>query len=307
MRRLLIVGFGDIGSRMISLLRGRYRVFALARSAERAAQMRALGVIPVHGDLDQPETLRRLYGLAQDLLHFAPPPTVGADDPRTANLLCALTGRGTLPQRFARQWAIPSRVIYLSTSGVYGDRAGAIVRETDTVSPDTERAHRRVAAERRLRAFGQHFGARVSVLRVPGIYAHDRLPLERLRRGTPSLLPQEDSYTNHVHADDLARVVLMALHRGSAGRVYHATDGQWMKAGDYFDAVADAFALPRPERVTRAAASERIPANALSFLRESRRLDNRRVTRELGMRFRYPTVAATLARARAGAGGARRD
>lgn len=288
MRRLLIVGFGDIASRMIPLLRGRFRLYGLARSAERAARMRALGVTPVAGDLDQPASLRRLRGLAQDVLHFAPPPADGSGDPRTGNLLRALAGRGTLPQRF----------VYLSTSGVYGDRAGALVRESDVLAPDTARAHRRVAAEHSLRRFGRRSGTRVCVLRVPGIYAHDRLPLDRLRRGTPSLRPEDDSYTNHVHADDLARVVLLALQRGRAGRVYHASDGQWLKAGDYFDAVADAFGLPRPQRVDRAQAAARIPANALSFLRESRRLDNRRVTRELGMRFRYPTVAATLARAR---------
>lgn len=289
MRRLLIVGFGDIGSRMIPLLRGRYRLYGLARSAARAAQMRALGVTPVTGDLDQPASLRRLRGLAQDLLHFAPPPASGSDDARTGNLLRALAGRGTLPQRF----------VYLSTSGVYGDRGGAIVRESDAPTPDTPRARRRVAAERRLRRFGRATDTRVSLLRVPGIYAHDRLPLERLRSGTPSLCAEDDSYTNHVHADDLARLVLLTLHRGRAGRVYHAADGQWVKAGDYFDAVADAFGLPRPPRVSIAEAAVRIPANALSFLRESRRLDNRRATGELGMRFRYPTVAATLARAQA--------
>lgn len=287
---------------MIPLLRGRYRVFGLARSPESAARMRALGVIPIQGDLDRPDSLRRLGALSQDLLHFAPPPASGEDDPRTANLLRALAGRGTLPQRFRRARRatrppmLPRRLVYLSTSGVYGDRQGALVRETDAVDPDTGRAQRRVAAERRLRAYGRASGARVPVLRVPGIYAHDRLPLERLRRGTPSLRREDDSYTNHVHADDLARLVLLALHRGRAGRIYHAADGQWMKAGDYFDAVADAFQLPRPERVSRDEAAARIPANALSFLSESRRLDNRRIIRELGMRFRYPTVADTLAR-----------
>lgn len=292
MRRILIVGFGDIGFRMVPLLRGRYRLFALARSHERAVQMRALGVTPISGDLDQMDSLRRLGGVAQDVLHFAPPSTLSSDDPRTANLLRALAGRGTLPQR----------LVYLSTSGVYGDRHGAIVQESDPVAPETERARRRVAAEHRLRSFGQQFDTRVCVLRVPGIYAHDRLPVERLRRGTPSLVQHQDSYTNHVHADDLARLVLLTLNRGRAGRVYHATDGQWLKAGDYFDAVADAFGLARPERIDRDQAAARIPANALSFLMESRRLDNRRATGELRMRFDYPTVAHTLARARGGQG-----
>lgn len=285
MRRLLIVGFGDIGSRMVPLLRGRFRLYALARSDERAAQLRAVGVTPIRGDLDHPESLRRLGGLAQDVLQLAPPPNSGRNDPRTANLMRALAGRRTLPQR----------VVYLSTSGVYGDRRGAVVYESDPVAPNTDRAHRRVDAERRLRRWGRRSNVRVSVLRVPGIYAHDRLPVERLKRGTPSIREEEDSYTNHVHAEDLARLVLLALNRGHAGRVYHASDGAWVKAGDYFDVVADALRLPRPPRVTMQQARATIPANALSFLQESRRLSNRRVRDELKMVFRYPDVAAALA------------
>ena len=285
MRRLLIVGFGDMGSRMLPLLRGRFRLYALARSAQRAAQMRAVGVTPVLGDLDHPESLRRLAGLAQDILHFAPPPGTGAQDPRTVNLIRALARRRTLPQRF----------IYLSTSGVYGDRHGQVVNEWDRVAPTTERAQRRAHAESQLRHWGKRSKVRVSVLRVPGIYAHDRLPVERLKRGTPSIHAAEDSYTNHVHAGDLARLVLAALSRGQPGRVYHASDGAWIKAGDYFDAVADALELSRPWRISMQQAQETIPANALSFLQESRRLNNRRAAFELKMVFRYPNVAATLA------------
>jgi nucleoside-diphosphate-sugar epimerase len=274
-----------MGSRILPLLRGRFRLYGLARSAERAAQMRAAGVTPVLGDLDQPESLRRLGGIAQDILHFAPPPGKGTEDPRTAHLIRALARRRTLPQRF----------IYLSTSGVYGDRHGEVVNEWDRLAPNTERAHRRVHAEAQLREWNKRSKVRVSVLRVPGIYAHDRLPVERLKRGTPSIRAEEDSYTNHVHAWDLARLVLLALNRGQGGRVYHASDGGWMKAGDYFDAVAGALGFPRPPRVSMGQARETIPAMALSFLQESRRLSNRRVVKELKMVFRYPNVAATLA------------
>lgn len=284
MRRLLIVGFGDIASRMVPLLRGRYRLFALARSTPRAAQMRAMGVTPVVGDLDHPASLYRLGGLSHDVLHLAPPPATGTVDTRTTHLLRALAGRGTLPQR----------LVYLSTSGVYGDRAGAVVRESDPLNAQTERGRLRVDAERQLRRWGRALRSRVCILRVPGIYGHDRLPLDRLRRGTPSLVAEEDSYTNHVHADDLALLVMLALNRGQASRAYHASDGQWMKAGDYFDAVADAFDLPRPRRIARAQAAVEIPANALSFLLESRRLCNRRMLEELHAHLRYPTVAHTL-------------
>lgn len=290
MRRLLIVGYGDIGSRMIPLLRGRYRLYALARSEERAAQMRGIGVTPIRGDLDRPDTLGPIAALAQDILHFAPPPSAGQQDTRTTHMIRALAGRRTLPQR----------VVYLSTSGVYGNRHGAAVREWDRVAAATDRAHRRVHAERQLRDWGCERKVRVCILRVPGIYAQDRLPLERLQRGTPSIRAEEDSYTNHIHADDLARLVLLALNRGEAGRIYHASDGAWMKAGDYFDAVADTFSLARPERIAMRDAGDRIPANALSFLQESRRLTNVRAIKELGMWFRYPTVGTCLDELRTG-------
>lgn len=289
MRRLVIVGYGDIGSKMPLLLHRRFRLYALARSEQRAQEMRRAGVTPVRGDLDHPATLARLASLGQDLLHFAPPPSAGCRDARTAALIRAIAGRRTLPQR----------VVYLSTSGVYGNRAGALVRESDPIAPNTDRARRRAHAERLLRAWSRRSGARLSILRVPGIYSRERLPVERLRRGTPSLRAEDDSFTNHVHADDLARLVLMALCRGKAGRVYHASDGAWMKAGEYFDAVADALGMARPRRVELAQAPALIPANALSFLQESRRLSNQRALKELRMRFRYPSVSALLDKVRA--------
>jgi nucleoside-diphosphate-sugar epimerase len=135
------------------------------------------------------------------------------------------------------------------------------------------------------------------ILRVPGIYAADRLPLERLRTGTPALTTEDDAYVNHVHADDLARVALAACHRGYANRMYNVTDDAPQKMGDYFDLVADGFGLPRPPRVTRAEAERLLPQNLLSFMRESRRLVNRRIKRELRTRLRFPTVTEGIAAA----------
>lgn len=288
MKRLLIVGCGDVAQRMIPLLRGRYRIYALSRTPQRFAPLRSLGVTPVRGDLDAPETLGALAGLAHDVVHLAPPPDSGTRDSRTAHLIAALAKAASLPQQF----------VYISTSGVYGDCRGELVAETRPPRPRTERARRRADAERQLREWGRRSGVRVAILRVPGIYAADRLPVARLERGTPALAPAEDCFVNHVHADDLARIVVAALYRGRHGRMYNASDDAPIRMGDYFDLVAEHIGLPRPQRVTLAEAQRVVPAQLLSFMSESRRLTNRRLKDELRMNLRYPTVHHGIAAAR---------
>jgi len=266
----------------------RYRLYVLTRSCERIALLRSCGATPILGDLDRAASLTRLAGLPDDVLHLAPPPGAGDVDLRTANLIRTLGTGGSLPQRF----------VYLSTSGVYGDCAGARVHEHTALRPQSERARRRVDAERRLRAWGRDSGVRISILRVPGIYAAERLPLERLRAGTPALRPEEDVFTNHIHADDLAGIVLDTLARGRPQRAYNASDASEMKMGEYFDLVADAFGLVRPRRISLEEAGRVMSPALLSFMRESRRLDNRRLTRELRVRLRYPSVREGVAAAR---------
>lgn len=270
--------------RALPLLTRRWRVFALVRARDPA--LAAAKVTQLIGDLDRPRTLRRLSGLAQAVLHSAPPPVEGQDDPRTRHLVAALSHRASLPRVIA----------YISTSGVYGDCAGALVPETRPVKAQTPRARRRIAAERQLRRLGRR-GVRVVILRAPGIYAANRLPLERLRRGDPALIAAEDSYTNHIHADDLARACVVALERARPNRTYNISDDSDIRMGDWFDKLADAFHLPRPPRVTRAEAQTLLSPQLLSFLNESRRLVNTRMKRELGLRLDYPTVDHGLAAA----------
>ena len=284
---LLIVGCGDVGMRVVRLLRGRWRLIALTSSAARCAELRGAGVLPLIGNLDSPATLARLAGLADAVLHLAPPPTSsGASDPRTAHLLQALARKGRV-----------QRIVYGSTSGVYGDCSGARFDETRAVNPATDRGRRRVDAEQRLRWYGRAFGTRVSVLRIPGIYAGDRAgghPRERLARGAPVLEAEHDVFTNHIHADDLARACVAALHRGLPQRIVHASDDTELKMADYFDLAADLEGLSRPRRITREQAQEELSPMQLSFMGESRRLINTRLKRELRLRLRYPTVAEGL-------------
>ena len=283
---LLVVGCGDIGLRVLALLRGRWRLLALTSSPGRAAALRQAGALPIVANLDQAASLRRLAGLADAVLHLAPPAAHGSTDQRTGHLLQALARCGRL-----------QRLVYGSTTGVYGDAAGAQFDETRPVAPATDRARRRVDAEAQLRTFGRRTGVCVSLLRIPGIYATDRLgghPRERLARAAPVLRAEDDVYTNHIHADDLARACVAALYRGLPQRVVNVCDDTDLRMGDYFDLAADLCGLPRPPRLSRAQAAAVLSPMQLSFMGESRRIHNQRLTRELRLRLRYPTVAQGL-------------
>ncbi|MDR3212718.1 MAG: NAD-dependent epimerase/dehydratase family protein [Azoarcus sp.] len=294
MKRILVIGCGDVAQRAIPLLVPRFRVFALVRQPQAMATVRALGAVPFCGNLDDRRSLARLAGIADAVLHFAPPPSAadGAHDEkdtRTRHFLATLGRRGSLPQR----------LIYISTTGVYGDCKGADIDETRPCRAASARARRRLDAEHRLRDFGRRCRVAVAVLRAPGIYAANRLPIERLTRGDP--IPGDEVFTSHIHADDLARLAVTALFRARAGRVYNAVDDSRLPVSEYFDLVADACGLPHPPRLPWAELTARLTPAALSFLKESRRIGNARLGRELGFRLRYPTVAHGLAAAMTGA------
>jgi nucleoside-diphosphate-sugar epimerase len=285
--RILLIGCGDVALRTATLLRGRARMHGLTRRREDIPRLRAHGVVPIVGDLDAFRTLDRLPRAPFAVLHFAPPPGEGRDDPRTQRLLAALAKARSIPQRF----------VYISTSGVYGDCAGAQIDESRPRRAQTPRAHRRVAAEDRLRAWAARHGVGAVILRAPGIYAATRLPVDRVRQGTPVLSAEDDVYTNHIHADDLARATVAALFRGKPNRAYNVSDDAELKMGAWFDAVADTFKLPRPPRVSWEDAEARMAPLLLSFMSESRRLSNARMKRELRVRLRYPTPQQLLVEA----------
>ena len=287
--RVLIVGCGDVGQRATKQLVGRTRVMALTSSPDKLAGFRAQGIQPILGNLDQPKTLQRLSGWATRVLNLAPPPSdrVGgwSTDPRSLNLVRALKKR-----------SLPRSLVYGSTSGVYGDCQGQWVSESQPVKPHTPRAMRRVDAEKVMRYLGRS-GVRTSILRIPGIYAPDRpngTPRERLLKGTPVLLEQDDVYTNHIHSDDLARACVAALWRGKAQRIFHVSDDTQLKMGDYFDAAADLMGLKRPPRVPRSQAQESLPLMLLSFMSESRRLRNERLKKELRLKLNFPNIQLGL-------------
>ena len=331
---MLIVGCGDVGQRVARLWTGLVDGFdkklpasarqmragmsknianaaahnsrlplvrALTSSPDKCAALRALGITPLLGNLDDAASLRRLAGLAQRVVHLAPPAGFASGtaapaptgDQRSRNLLRALVRRAN---------GVP-RVVYGSTSGVYGDWQGAWVAETTPLAATTARALRRVDAEQQLRRWAlrhRHSGAAVHVLRIPGIYAGDReggTPVARLQRGTPVLQRADDVYTSHIHADDLARAVALALWRGKPQRVTNVADNSELRMGDYFDLAAQLWDLPPPPRISRADAAQQLSPVLLSFMSESRRLCNQRLLHELGLVLRYPTVREGLAAA----------
>jgi nucleoside-diphosphate-sugar epimerase len=286
--RVLIIGCGDVGLRVARHLPGRLRLLALTSSPERVPDLRQHRITPLLGNLDDPRSLRRLAGIATRVVHLAPPPGEGSSDSRTLALNAALRLR-----------SLPASMVYGSTSGVYGDCGGEIATETRALSAQTTRATRRLSAESAIRHLVRATGVRASILRIPGIYAPDReggTPRERLLKGTPVLQASDDVYTNHIHADDLARAVIRALWRGLPQRIYNVNDDSGLKMGDYFDLAADLYGLPRPPRVPRSTAHLQLGPMLLSFMSESRRMDNTRMKRELGLVLRYPTVHSGLLR-----------
>lgn len=284
--RVLIVGCGDVGLRAAGLMRNRVRLLALTSQSERTVELRAKGLVPLRGNLDDSASLRRLAGIATRVVHLAPPRSEGWSDLRTQALVRALR----LRQK-------PISVVYGSTSGVYGDCGGAWVAETRSVHADTPRAQRRVHAEAQMRFLGLAAGVRVNILRIPGIYAADReggTPRARLLKGTPVLQAPDDVHTNHIHADDLARACCRALWHGARQRVYNVNDDSDLKMGDYFDLAADLYGLARPPRIAREGASAHLPLMLLSFMNESRRMVNTRMKRELRLTLLHPTVVSGL-------------
>ena len=284
MIRVLLIGCGDVALRTARLLHPKVRLYGLTRRSDDVAKLRSNGIVPIVGDLDRLRSLERLRAAPFAVLHFAPPPSEGRDDSRTQKLIATLARARSIPQRF----------VYISTSGVYGDCGGARVPETRPRRAATPRSRRRVAAEDRLREWAKRYGVALSILRAPGIYAESRLPLDRIRQGTPVLAAGDDVFTNHIHAEDLARATVAALFHAKPNRAYNVTDDAEMQMGGWFDAVADAFRLPRPPRVSWEEAEGRLAPLLLSFMSESRRLSNARMKRELRVRLRYSTPQQLL-------------
>jgi nucleoside-diphosphate-sugar epimerase len=302
--RVLLVGTGDVAWRLVAALRQRgvprKNILGITSTPSKKWKLRQHGCLAHISNLDRRAQLR--IRAADTLIHLAPPKAEGKRDWRTARLATSIERRQGLYRRGKNRptaHAPFKKIIYISTTGVYGDCAGERFDERRRVRPANARAVRRVDAERRMARLANDGQTQVHLLRVPGIYAADRLPLARLRAGTPALMPADDVYTNHIHADDLAGVIAHIARSGKKPRraveVLHAVDASDMKMGEYLDAVADRFGLPRPPRVPRTQLAEQVSPMMLSFMQESRRLVNTRLLQRWRFRLRWPTVGDFLA------------
>lgn len=288
---LLIIGYGDIGQRVAKLaLAEGMAVSALVRSAEKACALAARGISPLLADLDNLTTpVRNLRPNGMTILYTVPPPGGGEYDTRLRVFLGSIEPGNE-----------PAEIVYLSTTGVYGDQQGAIVTEETPTKAATSRARRRLDAENLLLSWGTDRGVKIIILRIAGIYSANRLPLNRISEGVPVLRSEDSPFTNRIHADDLARLCLAAAEKGEDREILNICDGETSTMTDYFNAVADAFALPRPPQVTKEEAKVRMPPLLLSYFSESRRLDNRRMRERLGVPLLYPDLASGLAACKGG-------
>lgn len=284
MERVFIVGCGDIGKRVARLAMAEgAEVTALVRSEESAAKLKDLGIGTVEGHLDDPESLVGLPTQGAVVFYFAPPPGGGITEPRV-RAFCAAVRPGDEP----------AKVVYISTSGVYGDCGDVAVTEDTPPNPQTARAKRRFDAETVFRAWGAERGVPIVILRVTGIYGPGRLPLQQLTAGQPVLLESEASFTNRIHSDDLARVSMAAAERGGDGDIFNVSDGNPGTMTEYFNACADALGLPLPRQVTMEEAKKVMSPLMLSYVTESRRMDNAKMLRKLEVKLLYPTLQEGL-------------
>lgn len=284
MSRVLIAGCGDIGRRIAGRLGGQ-QCIGVVRSAATGRRLAELGIEPLVLDLDRPIELSGLPSEPLDTYYLAPPPTDGQSDRRVSRFLAALDVAGTAV----------NKIVYLSTSAVYGDQGGEWIDETAPLTPGTDRGARRLDAERQMLAWGSARGVPVVILRVPGIYGPGRLPLARVRAGLPVLCERDSPYTNRIHADDLASICIAAMARGRSGEAYNVSDGHPTTMCDYFARIARHAGLSLPPQVDRATAEQVLSPGMLSFLEESKRLRNDKMLSELDVRLQYPDLDAGLA------------
>ncbi|MBK1692040.1 NAD-dependent epimerase/dehydratase family protein [Ectothiorhodospira mobilis] len=283
MTPVVIMGCGYVGERLARTLQaGGRRVLAVVRSADHAGVLRTRGIETLQADLDTGEGLDQVPLMGALVLHSVPPPNQGQEDPRTQRLAAACRRNP------------PERIVYLSTTGVYGDRGGATVDDLTPTAPATDRAHRRLDAEGQLRALEGETGVPVVVLRVPGIYGPGRLPLAAIRAGQPLIRPEEAGPGNRIHVDDLVALCAAALDHGPSGETYNVGDGDHRSMTAFFQAVADAAGLPHPPCMGMAEAEGHLSPMMLSFLRESRTVQVARGLADLGVQLRYPRMEAGI-------------
>jgi len=291
-----IIGCGDIGRRVARLYQKATKecnkpVNGLVYSDVSQQLGQVANIKMIRCDLDQPlDTSTPLQALEPELFkhahifYFAPPPKTGQYDHRLQNFLNYIKDQ-------------PQKIVLISTTGVYGDSQGAWIDESFPIAPQAARAKRRVDAEICLNQWAERYQKEAVILRVPGIYALDRLPLARIKKGLPVVQSSEAGWTNRIHADDLAAVCQAAMQTKAASRIYNVTDGTPSTMTDYFNQVADYAGLTRPPQISMQEAVATLSQGMVSYLQESRRIRNQKMHDELGVVLQYPNLNSTFKKA----------
>lgn len=286
MLNALIVGCGDIGTRVGLLLQQQQSsVAAVVHSEASAARLTTLGFNVTISDLDQPTPSLPTVGNAPVIFYFAPPSDSGEHDPRIANFLASLSSSPTLP----------AGIVYISTTAVYGESDGNWVDERCAASPNTMRGKRRLDAESQLIEFHKRLSVPLTILRVAGIYSANRLPFQQIKAGRPILKLGLAPFSNRIHATDLAEVCIAAARSNrNQLMIFNVSDGNPGSISQYYQQVALTFGLPSPPEITWEQAEQQLSPMMLSYLRESKRIDNRHLIETLGIKLRYPTLESGL-------------
>lgn len=278
-KQAFIVGCGYVGRRLALQLGKEYNLYGLVRTTASLKSLRSAHVEPIMLDLDKlgKQDLSPVWFRNCTLFYFAPPRADGESDVRLHRFLNLLE-------------TIPDTMVYISTTGIYGNTHGAVVDESSPVNPQTQRAMRRVSAEHITRIWCTENKVRRVVLRVPAIYGPGRLPLDRLRKQEPVIRADESPIINRVHVDDLVQACLAAALNPQARGIYNVSDGNACSMTEFLRLVAELANLPMPAEIPLDEAQLSYSPEFLSYLDESRRVDNTRMRKELGVQLRYADV-----------------
>lgn len=282
-KRVVIAGCGYIGEQiaMRELELGN-TVTAVVRRDERAECLSQKGLDVVVADFDQPLAPDVINLRNAWLYYLVPPPATGIEDTRLRHFVAAHDGKQ------------PERAVLISTTGIYGDCQGDWVTEQRPVAPQADRARRRVDAEQVFTSWAHEAGTSTVILRVPGIYGPGRLPRKRLQGGDPVLNESESPWSNRIHATDLVRCCMAAARHQNPAAVYNVSDGHPSTMTDYFYQVADHLGIARPPVISRLQADQQLSTGMLSYLAESKRIDNSLMREHLGVEPLYPDLASGL-------------
>jgi len=255
---LVLVGSGFLGESIIAQLEN-YEMIYEAFEVSRTFKKRDGAIKHLQVDIDR-SVIDLPVGKKYKVIYMAPPSTTSLEDDRMSNFLHHNSKHNI------------TQIVYISTSGVYGDHEGNSVNELVVPNPITDRAIRRLSAEKQLDKFCNKKSISSIILRVPGIYGKGRLPLERIKNREKLISLEESRVTNLIHVNDLARVTLKALEIES-NEIINVSDGNPIKTTQYYLHIYDALKQPWPGFITFEEALKKYSSKRLSFLNESRLLN----------------------------------